>query len=100
VTSRTGTSRDFSKKGAIAQLGERLNGIQEVRGSTPLGSTRSLALAVPQCSKLSLKISIICNSVVRGCHWLSVDVVPTKRMGMYAGSVQSAAFPVRRLRLD
>lgn len=26
--------------GAIAQLGERLNGIQEVRGSTPLGSTR------------------------------------------------------------
>jgi hypothetical protein len=27
--------------GAIAQLGERLNGIQEVRGSTPLGSTNS-----------------------------------------------------------
>ena len=26
-------------RGAIAQLGERLNGIQEVRGSTPLGST-------------------------------------------------------------
>ena len=25
--------------GAIAQLGERLNGIQEVRGSTPRGST-------------------------------------------------------------
>ncbi len=28
--------------GAIAQLVERLNGIQEVRGSTPLGSTISL----------------------------------------------------------
>ena len=26
--------------GAVAQLGERLNGIQEVRGSTPLGSTK------------------------------------------------------------
>jgi hypothetical protein len=26
--------------GAIAQLGERLNGIQEVGGSTPPGSTR------------------------------------------------------------
>ena len=26
--------------GAVAQLGERLNGIQEVRGSTPLSSTR------------------------------------------------------------
>jgi hypothetical protein len=28
-----------SRKGAVAQLGERLNGIQEVRGSIPLGST-------------------------------------------------------------
>ncbi len=28
--------------GAVAQLGERLNGIQEVRGSIPLGSTRFL----------------------------------------------------------
>ena len=26
--------------GAVAQLGERLNGIQEVRGSTPLSSTK------------------------------------------------------------
>ena len=30
-----------SAKGGIAQLGERLNGIQEVRGSTPLISTRA-----------------------------------------------------------
>ena len=28
----------FALFGAVAQLGERLNGIQEVRGSTPLGS--------------------------------------------------------------
>jgi hypothetical protein len=28
--------------GAVAQLGERLNGIQEVRGSIPLGSTREI----------------------------------------------------------
>jgi hypothetical protein len=28
-------------RGAVAQLGERLNGIQEVGGSTPLGSTNS-----------------------------------------------------------
>ena len=31
--------------GAIAQLVERLNGIQEVRGSTPLGSTNLLNFA-------------------------------------------------------
>ena len=28
------------RKGAIAQLGERLHGMQEVRGSIPLGSTK------------------------------------------------------------
>ena len=28
--------------GAVAQLGERLNGIQEVRGSTPLSSTKKI----------------------------------------------------------
>jgi hypothetical protein len=27
------------KNGAVAQLGERMNGIHEVRGSIPLGST-------------------------------------------------------------
>jgi hypothetical protein len=29
------------KFGAVAQLGERVNGIHEVRGSIPLGSTKS-----------------------------------------------------------
>ena len=29
--------------GAVAQLGERLNGIQEVAGSTPVGSTCQFA---------------------------------------------------------
>ena len=29
--------------GAVAQLGERLNGIQEVGGSTPLSSTKSIS---------------------------------------------------------
>jgi hypothetical protein len=30
----------LTSDGAIAQLGERLNGIQEVGGSTPPGSTK------------------------------------------------------------
>ena len=34
-----GLVRALGKTGAVAQLGERLNGIQEVRGSIPLGST-------------------------------------------------------------
>jgi hypothetical protein len=29
-----------SRRGAVAQLGERLNGIQEVVGSIPIGSTK------------------------------------------------------------
>jgi hypothetical protein len=32
---------NLSSGGAIAQLGERLNGIQEVGGSTPPGSTKN-----------------------------------------------------------
>src|SRR5215813_626961 len=44
--------RPLSSDGAIAQLGERLNGIQEVGGSTPPGSTslrplRGLRLGKP-----------------------------------------------------
>jgi hypothetical protein len=31
-----------SVPGAVAQLGERVNGIHEVRGSIPLGSTNAL----------------------------------------------------------
>jgi hypothetical protein len=31
-----------SLRGAVAQLGERLNGIQEVEGSIPFGSTNSI----------------------------------------------------------
>ena len=31
-----------SSRGAVAQLGERLNGIQEVVGSIPIGSTKSI----------------------------------------------------------
>src|SRR5947208_2445256 len=37
---RGGGAGDRVPRGAIAQLGERLNGIQEVRGSTPRGSTK------------------------------------------------------------
>ncbi len=37
--------------GAIAQLGERLNGIQEVSGSIPLGSTRFKIQHVPETGK-------------------------------------------------
>ena len=33
----------FGRLGGIAQLGERLNGIQEVSGSIPLISTKRLA---------------------------------------------------------
>src|SRR3989344_1450353 len=34
----------FLRKGAVAQLGERLHGMQEVRGSTPLSSKLQLSL--------------------------------------------------------
>jgi hypothetical protein len=39
--------------GAIAQLGERLNGIQEVRGSIPRSSTiNEIIVIIQECSLL------------------------------------------------
>ena len=40
-------------RGVIAQLGERLNGIQEVGGSIPPGSTTSLPFS---CSDLEMSL--------------------------------------------
>ena len=37
----------LSSRGAIAQLGERYNGIVEVAGSIPAGSTKKLEGTVP-----------------------------------------------------
>jgi hypothetical protein len=50
--------RVWFKDGAIAQLVERLNGIQEVRGSTPLGSTIFLY------SNKALKIVLLCIWII------------------------------------
>ena len=40
------TEQKHRLKGAVAQLGERYNGIVEVRGSIPLGSTNLLMISV------------------------------------------------------
>ena len=56
------TDRDVltpgSADGAIAQLGERLNGIQEVRGSTPLGSTKSLIAEITWIDRLAVNVVV------------------------------------------
>ena len=41
---RVGRDQD----GAVAQLGERMNGIHEVRGSIPLGSTNTKSLSATE----------------------------------------------------
>ena len=43
--------------GGIAQLGERLNGIQEVSGSIPLISTRTKTVQLTSCTVFLLKHS-------------------------------------------
>ena len=40
IAAVAGGSQARPESGAIAQLGERLNGIQEVVGSIPIGSTK------------------------------------------------------------
>ena len=52
-----------SSRGAVAQLGERLNGIQEVVGSIPIGST------INQITGMPFKFSPLSNcpcSVING----------------------------------
>ena len=48
--------------GAVAQLGERLNGIQEVSGSIPLSSTPSVNRFIDE---KSLHIGGFFNSLIR-----------------------------------
>ena len=55
---RTRLSRHRVPRGAIAQLGERLNGIQEVRGSTPLGSTNSLIAEITWIDRLAVNVVV------------------------------------------
>jgi len=43
--------------GALAQLGERLHGMQEVSGSIPLGSTTILSASKSFCGKLVGEVS-------------------------------------------
>src|SRR6266404_198495 len=62
--------------GAVAQLGERLNGIQEVDGSTPFSST---AFAEPRCVQhtrqpmtpsrylLTVIALTVCIALANGC---------------------------------
>jgi hypothetical protein len=49
-----------SSVGAVAQLGERLNGIQEVRGSIPLGSTNDFNRLDGGWQKIWWKLSAKC----------------------------------------
>ena len=49
--------------GAIAQLGERLHGMQEVSGSIPLGSTNLLLIQQPDSSTPSVGTSIAVSAI-------------------------------------
>jgi hypothetical protein len=44
---------DRRASGAVAQLGERLNGIQEVEGSTPFSSTRPVVFFLSAAQELT-----------------------------------------------
>src|SRR4051812_22572396 len=56
-------------RGAIAQLGERLNGIQEVGGSIPPGSTHSLKTAAFSGLRKALGISLYTGDVTGSEGW-------------------------------
>jgi hypothetical protein len=80
------SSRRRGRFGAIAQLGERVNGIHEVSGSIPLGSTNRPCLA-----------SFACD-----CSGLDGSVQPSAYPVKYPACVPQigARVPLRRLRRD
>ena len=46
------------RRGAVAQLGERLNGIEEVKGSTPFSSTTTPSVSVFNCPILCVRDAV------------------------------------------
>ena len=44
--------------GAVAQLGERFNGIEEVRGSNPLSSTKYIFDTTPQPALIQFALTV------------------------------------------
>jgi hypothetical protein len=45
------------RRGVIAQLGERFNGIEEVGGSIPPGSTNQISMLRVACTRLTLGLA-------------------------------------------
>ena len=74
IMARTTLASNFRliiQNGAVAQLGERLNGIQEVRGSIPLGSTNQTKIPNPISIYVALRVQskpsdVIFHLTVRG----------------------------------
>jgi hypothetical protein len=65
TTSSAVTYIVFALDGVVAQLVERLNGIQEVRGSNPLGSTIQSLFEYPGADVIgAIRIQIILAVVV------------------------------------
>ena len=72
--------------GAVAQLGERYNGIVEVRGSIPLGSTISSLLFRMICDTLVDEVSSTGVFRIMSCTPVS-EVSPTGVFGVPAPGV-------------
>ena len=72
--------------GAIAQLGERLHGMQEVSGSIPLGSTNTL----DQQIKHNLQVWAAAHSAL-GIRCLLTVYQIFKNEAVHAGEVQFRA---------
>jgi hypothetical protein len=70
IIARTSSADSFAEQftGAVAQLGERMTGSHEVRGSIPLGSTKHprspFPLALPQMFRTRSNNSTNCGAAV------------------------------------
>src|ERR1700730_15394719 len=74
---------DYHLRGAIAQLGERLHGMQEVGGSSPPGSTGATAPG-------ERRDRAVARGLRRGCADRLADVMAAGRSGRLVGAVAIA----------
>ena len=89
--SRRKKKTNYSRIGAIAQLGERVNGIHEVGGSTPPGSTTRFAskgsAGRPNWSGFFVAVRLLTNAVAT-LHYAKKPGVPDARQGSARGTLR------------
>jgi hypothetical protein len=89
------------RSGGVAQLGERLNGIQEVRGSIPLASMTAAISYQPSADSGQLIAAVIAGIAQLVEHNLAkVGVAGSSPVSRSEKQLSAVSFPLSAINLD